>query len=60
MREPASFQFRAGDASTLKYLVPMVATKEGYIAEMDLILDKVVALSSLNDMVILDVDSYEV
>ncbi|KLO15399.1 hypothetical protein SCHPADRAFT_995885 [Schizopora paradoxa] len=59
LREPASMQFRAGDASTLKYLVPMVATTEGYTAEMELILDKVAVSSSLNDMVILDADSYK-
>lgn len=60
LRDPASIQIRAGDSSTLKYLVPMVATVDGYSAELDLNLDDVLVSSSLNDMVIIDVESYKV
>lgn len=54
LREAASIQLRIGNNSTLKYLVPMVATREGYAAEFDLVLDNVSMTSSLNDIRILE------
>ncbi|KAH8118988.1 hypothetical protein DFH11DRAFT_1696800 [Phellopilus nigrolimitatus] len=56
-RESASIQFRIGDKSSVKYLVPMVATAEGYTAELDIVLDNISVTSSLNDIRLLEANS---
>ncbi|EJD02702.1 uncharacterized protein FOMMEDRAFT_146573 [Fomitiporia mediterranea MF3/22] len=59
-REAASIQLRVGDKSSLKYLVPMIATVEGYIAELDVFMDDITVTSSLNDIRLLEAYSCSV
>ncbi|THH07232.1 hypothetical protein EW145_g3529 [Phellinidium pouzarii] len=56
-REPASIQVRIGDKSSMKYLIPMIATSEGYTAELDVFMESVSVTSSLNDIRLLEANS---
>ena len=56
-REPASIHVRAGDNSTISYMMPMVATARGYEPTLHIHLDTVTITSSLNDIRILTADS---
>ncbi|EMD37359.1 hypothetical protein CERSUDRAFT_114033 [Gelatoporia subvermispora B] len=49
-REPATIHVRAGDSSTISYILPMVAGPTGYESSLELHLDTVTVTSSLNDM----------
>ena len=56
-REPASIHVRAGDSSTISYMMPMVATARGYEPTLHVHLDTVTVTSSLNDIRVLTADS---
>ena len=56
-RESASIHLRAGDSSTISYMMPMVATARGYEPTLNVHLDTVTVTSSLNDIRILTADS---
>lgn len=56
-REAASFHVRAGDNSTISYMLPMVATHRGYEPNVNVHLDTVSITSSLNDIRLLRADS---
>ncbi|KAI5121559.1 hypothetical protein M0805_000740 [Coniferiporia weirii] len=56
-REAASMQLRVGDKSSVKYLVPMIATTQGYTAELELFMNNISITSSLNDIRLLEADS---
>ncbi|OCH88869.1 hypothetical protein OBBRIDRAFT_779350 [Obba rivulosa] len=49
-REPATIHVRAGDSSTISYILPMVAGPTGYESSLELHLDTVTVTSSLNDI----------
>lgn len=52
-REAASIHIRAGDSSTISYMMPMVATTRGYEPTLHVHLDTVTVTSSLNDIRVL-------
>ncbi|KAI0645908.1 hypothetical protein C8Q79DRAFT_910949 [Trametes meyenii] len=56
-REAASIHVRAGDNSTISYIVPMVATAKGYISALEVHLDTVTVTSSLNDIRLLTAET---
>ncbi|KAI0699566.1 hypothetical protein BC835DRAFT_1412549 [Cytidiella melzeri] len=56
-REAASCHLRAGDNSTISYIVPMVATSRGYEPSLNIHLDAVTVSSSLNDIRLLRAES---
>ncbi|KAL6305048.1 hypothetical protein BKA93DRAFT_731948 [Sparassis latifolia] len=56
-REPASIHVRAGDSSTISYIVPMVAGPSGYDSFSEVHLDTVTVTSSLNDIRLITADS---
>ncbi|KAI0665956.1 hypothetical protein C8Q78DRAFT_985325 [Trametes maxima] len=56
-REAASIHVRAGDSSTISYIVPMVATAKGYISALEVHLDTVTVTSSLNDIRLLTAET---
>ncbi|TDL24302.1 hypothetical protein BD410DRAFT_116796 [Rickenella mellea] len=56
-REAASVQIRVGDNSTLKYLMPWVATESGYDASMTMSILNISMTSSLNDIVLLKAEA---
>lgn len=49
-REYASIHIKAGDQSSINYIIPMVASPNGYEAELEIHLDTVMVTSSLNDI----------
>ncbi|CDO69204.1 hypothetical protein BN946_scf185042.g106 [Trametes cinnabarina] len=56
-REAASIHVRAGDSSTVSYIVPMVATSKGYLSVLEVHLDTVTVTSSLNDIRLLTAET---
>ncbi|KAI0663325.1 hypothetical protein C8Q70DRAFT_1102776 [Cubamyces menziesii] len=56
-REAASIHVRAGDSSTISYIVPMVASSKGYISVLEVHLDTVTVTSSLNDIRLLTAET---
>ncbi|KAI0358672.1 hypothetical protein OH77DRAFT_1587674 [Trametes cingulata] len=56
-REAASIHVRAGDSSTISYIVPMVASSKGYISVLEVHLDTVTVSSSLNDIRLLTAET---
>ncbi|KAL5507471.1 CSF1 [Sanghuangporus vaninii] len=59
-REAASIQVRLGEKSTIKYIVPMIATTQGYTAELNIEMDSISVISSLNDIRLLQAESCSV
>ena len=59
-REAASLSIRAGDDSTISYVVPMVADAQGYHPLLEVHLDGVTVSSSLNDIRVLTTESCRV
>lgn len=53
-------EVRAGSNSAITYILPWVATEEGYDAYLKLHLDNVTTLSSVNDIQILTAKSSNV
>lgn len=49
-REPASIHVRAGDNSTISYVMPIIASPNGYEPSLEVHLDTVTITSSLNDI----------
>ncbi|OSD07084.1 hypothetical protein PYCCODRAFT_793525 [Trametes coccinea BRFM310] len=56
-REAASIHVRAGDSSTISYIVPMVASVKGYLSVLEVHLDTVTVTSSLNDIRLLTAET---
>ncbi|KAF8210348.1 hypothetical protein K438DRAFT_1959629 [Mycena galopus ATCC 62051] len=56
-REPASIHVTVGDRSSINYMVPMVATAEGYESVVEVHLDTVEITSSLNDIRLVSAES---
>ncbi|PCH43678.1 hypothetical protein WOLCODRAFT_122406 [Wolfiporia cocos MD-104 SS10] len=56
-REAASIHIKAGDSSTISYIMPMVASSTGYHPLLEIHLDSVSITSSLNDIRILSAES---
>ncbi|GJE95456.1 hypothetical protein PsYK624_116400 [Phanerochaete sordida] len=56
-REPASIHVRAGDSSTISYMMPMIATAQGYEPTLHVHLDTLTITSSLNDIRVLTAES---
>lgn len=56
-REAASIHVRAGDNSTISYMMPMVASARGYEPTLNIHLDTVTVTSSLNDIRLLRAES---
>ncbi|RPD53525.1 hypothetical protein L227DRAFT_535889, partial [Lentinus tigrinus ALCF2SS1-6] len=56
-REAASIHLRAGDSSTISYIVPMIASSRGYISMLEVHLDTVTVTSSLNDIRLLTAET---
>jgi protein CSF1 len=59
-REGGWLEVRAGGDSTINYVLPWVATQDGYDALLELHLDQVNALSSVNDMQLVRAESSRV
>ena len=59
-REAASLSIRAGDDSTITYVVPMVADAQGHQPLLEVHLDSVTVSSSLNDIRVLTTESCRV
>ncbi|KAI0058067.1 hypothetical protein BV25DRAFT_1994498 [Artomyces pyxidatus] len=59
-REGASLSVKAGDDSTISYLMPMVADRSGYHPLVEVHLDTVTVSSSLNDIRLLTAESCRV
>ena len=59
-REAASLSIRAGDDSTISYMMPMVADTQGYHPLLEVHLDSVTVSSSLNDIRVLTTESCRV
>ncbi|KZT11041.1 uncharacterized protein LAESUDRAFT_741340 [Laetiporus sulphureus 93-53] len=59
-REAASIHLKAGDSSTITYIMPMVAGLHGYQPILEVHLDTVAVTSSLNDMRLLTAESCRV
>lgn len=51
---------RAGDSSTISYIVPMVATAKGFQSVLEVHLDTVTVTSSLNDIRLLTAETCRV
>ncbi|RDX54978.1 hypothetical protein OH76DRAFT_1397305 [Lentinus brumalis] len=56
-REAASIHVRAGDSSTISYVVPMIASSKGYISMLEVHLDTITVTSSLNDIRLLTAET---
>ncbi|KAH9929533.1 uncharacterized protein BXZ73DRAFT_47994 [Epithele typhae] len=56
-REAASIHVRAGDSSTISYVVPMIASTNGYLSMLEVHLDTVTMTSSLNDIRLLSAET---
>lgn len=59
-REPASIHVRAGDSSTISYIMPMIAGPVGYEPILEVHLDTVTVTSSLNDIRLVTAESCRV
>ncbi|KAK7053326.1 Macrophage colony-stimulating factor 1 receptor [Paramarasmius palmivorus] len=59
-REPAYLHLTAGDRSSVSYLMPMVAGKDGYEPILEVHLDTVTVTSSLNDIRLVSAESCRV
>jgi hypothetical protein len=59
-REGASLSIKAGDDSTISYLMPMLAGDDGYRPLLEVHLDSVTVSSSLNDIRLLTAESCRV
>ncbi|KAI8993910.1 hypothetical protein BD414DRAFT_436222, partial [Trametes punicea] len=59
-REAASIHVRAGDSSTISYIVPMVASSLGYLSVLEVHLDTITVTSSLNDTRLLTAETCRV
>ncbi len=59
-REAASIHVRAGDSSTISYVVPMIASSKGYISMLEVHLDTITVTSSLNDIRLLTAETCRV
>lgn len=59
-REAATIHVRAGDSSTISYIVPMVATAKGFQSVLEVHLDTVTVTSSLNDIRLLTAETCRV
>ncbi|KAH9858939.1 hypothetical protein C2E23DRAFT_880346 [Lenzites betulinus] len=59
-REAASIHVRAGDSSTISYIVPMVATAKGFQSVLEVHLDTITVTSSLNDIRLLTAETCRV
>ncbi|KZT72059.1 hypothetical protein DAEQUDRAFT_664662 [Daedalea quercina L-15889] len=59
-REAAFIHVKAGDSSTISYIMPMVASATGYHPLLEVHLDTVTIASSLNDMRLLTAQSCRV
>ncbi|KAI0705009.1 hypothetical protein C8T65DRAFT_728083 [Cerioporus squamosus] len=56
-REAASIHLRAGDSSTISYIVPMIASSKGHISMLEVHLDTITVTSSLNDIRLLTAET---
>ena len=56
-RDAASIHVRAGDNSTISYMMPMIATSRGYEPTLNVHLDTITVTSSLNDIRLITADS---
>ncbi|TFY67887.1 hypothetical protein EVG20_g3774 [Dentipellis fragilis] len=56
-REPASINIKAGDDSTISYVMPVVASAAGYEPLLEIHLDTVAVTTSLNDIRLLTTES---
>jgi hypothetical protein len=59
-REAAFLSIKAGDDSTIRYILPMVADAQGYRQHLKVHLNNVTVSSSLNDIRLLTTESCEV
>ena len=59
-REAAFIHLRAGDSSTISYIVPMIASAKGYLSMLEVHLDTVTVTSSLNDIRLLTAETCRV
>ncbi|KAI0074167.1 hypothetical protein K474DRAFT_1774197 [Panus rudis PR-1116 ss-1] len=57
VREGASIHVKAGDTSSISYLMPMIANNKGYEPTLEVHLDTVTVTTSLNDIRLLNADS---
>jgi hypothetical protein len=60
VREAAAFHVSMGSMSTIRYMMPMVATNKGYHSHLEVHLDEVAVTSTLNDICILKAPSCRV
>lgn len=60
IREAASIHVKAGDTSTITYLMPMAANSRGYEPTLEVHLDTVSVTTSLNDIRLLQAGSCRV
>ena len=56
-RDAASIHVKAGDSSTISYMMPMIATERGYEPTLNVHLDTVTVTSSLNDIRLITAES---
>ncbi|KAJ3553006.1 hypothetical protein NM688_g3848 [Phlebia brevispora] len=56
-RDAASIHVRAGDSSTISYMLPMIATERGYEPTLNVHLDTITVTSSLNDIRLITAES---
>jgi hypothetical protein len=59
-REPAYLHLTAGDRSSVSYLMPMVAGRDGYEPILEVHLDTITVTSSLNDIRLVSAESCRV
>ncbi|CCM03589.1 uncharacterized protein FIBRA_05726 [Fibroporia radiculosa] len=59
-REAASIHIKAGDSSTISYILPMVVSPSGYQPILEVHLDTVTVTSSLNDIRLVSAESCRV
>ncbi|KAJ3826303.1 hypothetical protein F5880DRAFT_1610366 [Lentinula raphanica] len=59
-REPAYLHLTAGDRSSISYLMPMIASSQGYEPILEVHLDTVAVTSSLNDIRLVAAESCRV
>ena len=56
-RDAAYIHVKAGDNSTISYMMPMIATSRGYEPTLNVHLDTVMVTSSLNDIRLINAES---
>jgi len=59
-REPASLLITAGDSSSVRFTIPMVADHNGYESTVEVHLDAVAINSSLNDISLVQAETCRV